>query len=134
MKMMFKYFGILFLASLLYSCNSGEDSAKIGQYTTLSIEKVYDAGKVVKGELIQATFEVKNTGTYPLVIADVQESCTCTVSEYPKDPIEPGETGMIKATVNTDETGRGNIKKPIEITANTRPSTTEVNIIAQVMD
>ena len=131
---MFKYFGILFLASLLFSCNGGEDPAKIGQYTTFSIEKVYDAGKVAKGELIQATFEVKNTGTYPLIIADVQESCTCTVSDYPQDPIEPGETGTIKATVNTDETNRGNIKKPIEITANTRPSTTEVNIIAQVID
>lgn len=131
---MYNYLGIILLSAILLGCNGGADEGEIGQYTTIDIEEKFDAGKVAKGEIIDASFEVKNTGSYPLVIADVQESCTCTVSEYPEDPIAPGKTGTIKATVNTDETRSGNIKKPIKITANTRPSTTEVNIIAQVID
>ncbi len=119
---------------LLGSCSSSPSAGEIGQYTTMEVEKRFDAGTVAKGEVVQATFTLKNTGEYPLIIADVKEACSCTVSEYPEEPIAPGESGTLSASVNTDRTGKGIISKPITITANTKPSTTEVMITAKVID
>lgn len=120
--------------ALLTACSSTQSDSEIGQYTTMEVEERFDAGTVAKGELVKATFTLKNTGDYPLIIADVKEACSCTVSEYPEEPIAPGESGTLSASVNTDRTGKGVISKPITITANTKPSTTKVTITAKVID
>jgi hypothetical protein len=44
-----------------------------------------------------------------------------------------GETGEIKAEVNTDKTGEGKISKSIRITANTVPGLTVVHVKANVV-
>jgi len=120
---------------LLFSCGGNQQTeAQIGQYTTIEVEKVYNAGSVVKGEIVNAKIEIKNTGDYPLVIADIKPACNCTVSEYDREPIAPGETTIVKATLDTDATGKGLVNKPITISANTRPSTTTVTIQANVID
>jgi hypothetical protein len=125
----------LFAVSVfLFGCSSSPTEAEIGQYTTIEVEKVYDAGTVAKGEVVDAAIKIKNTGDYPLVIASVKEACSCTISSYPEEPIAPGATGIIDASVDTDKTGRGVINKPIAISANTRPSTTTVMITAKVID
>jgi uncharacterized protein (DUF58 family) len=132
---MIKSVFVLFSAIvLLSSCSSSPSAGEIGQYTTMEVEKRFDAGTVAKGEIVEATFTLKNTGEYPLIIADVKEACSCTVSEYPEEPIAPGESGTLSASVDTDRTGKGTISKPITITANTKPSTTEVTITAKVID
>ena len=43
-----------------------------------------------------ATFVLKNTGDVPLLIKDISASCGCTVPEWDKKPIKPGETTEIK--------------------------------------
>tara|TARA_B100000508_G_scaffold141095_1_gene146754 strand:- start:30131 stop:30529 length:399 start_codon:yes stop_codon:yes gene_type:complete len=119
---------------MLVGCSSDPSGSEIGQYTTMEVEQTIDAGTVAKGEIVEAQITLKNTGDYPLVIADVKEACSCTVSEYPEEPIAPGKTGTILASVDTDRTGKGVINKPVTITANTRPSTTTVTITAKVID
>ena len=125
---------ILFISSVLFlfSACSGSDKVEIGNKTTMLVNPVYDGGTVVKGELITAKFVVENTGKYPLVIAEVKGSCTCTVAEKPEDPILPGKSGIIKAVVDTDRTATGMISKSVRIVANTEPSVTEVAIKATV--
>jgi hypothetical protein len=118
----------------LLSCGGEMTEAQVGQYTTVEVQELYNAGSVAKGEIVEAEIKMKNTGDYPLVIARVSASCACTVSEYEKEQIQPGETTIIKASINTDETGRGVIKKPISVTANTRPSTTVITIQATVLN
>lgn len=122
----------LFVLGLL-SCNS-ESDAEIGEFTTIEVEETFDAGTVAKGEIVEAKIEIKNTGDYPLIIANVRASCSCTVSEYSEDPVAPGEKAYIYAEVDTDKTGKGVITKPITISANTRPSSTQVTIRAKVID
>lgn len=126
-----KYIGILSVLFLLVSC-SGESGSPVGNKTTMEVEELYDAGKVIKGEIINAKFTVKNTGDYPLIIAEVTGSCSCTVASYPDEPIEPGETGEVLAQVNTDKTGTGLITKKVNIVANTKPSPKVVQIRANV--
>ena len=40
---------------------------------------------------VTCTFKFKNTGDGPLVIHQAIASCGCTVPQYPKEPIKPGE-------------------------------------------
>lgn len=127
----------LFLFSILslqfFSCTS-ENTAKIGEYTTVEFNEVIDIGTVVKGEIIKTTIELKNIGDYPLVIANVKPSCSCTVPDYDQEPVPPGGSASISAEINTDRIGVGQLTKTVNITANTRPSTMEVTIKANVID
>lgn len=128
-----KFIAFTVLAFGLISCDS-ESEAEIGEYTTIEVEETFDAGTVAKGEIVEAKIEIKNTGDFPLVIANIRAACSCTVSEYSEDPIAPGEIAYIYAEVDTDKTGKGVISKPITISANTRPSATKVTILAEVID
>jgi hypothetical protein len=123
---------LLFTLGLMVLSCGGNQTVEVGNKTSMVVNPVFDAGKVVKGETIRATFTVKNTGKYPLVIADVKGSCTCTVAEKPEDPIKPGQTATIKAEVDTERTAYGSISKSVRIVANTEPSVTEVVIKAVV--
>jgi hypothetical protein len=129
-----KKLGVMFLLTVLFVACGEQDKAVVGQYTTIEVEPVYDAGTVAKGEIIKAAIKIKNTGTYPLVIAEVKGACSCTVSEYEKDPIAPGKETIIKAEIDTDKTGTGMISKSVTISANTKPATSRVVIEARVLD
>lgn len=121
------------LAVVLASC-AGESDVIVGNRTTMEVEKVFNAGQVVKGEMVRAEFIVKNTGDYPLIIADVKASCTCTISEFPKDPIQPGKTGKVIGNVDTDRINSPKVDKAITILANTTPSKTELKIKATIIN
>jgi len=124
---------LLAIALVISSCG-GSDIVEVGNKTTMEIDPVFDAGKVLKGEKIDAQFKIKNTGSYPLVVAEVKGSCTCTVADKPKDPIMPGESYVIRAYVDTDRTGTGAISKSITIVANTDPSISSVVVKGIVMN
>lgn len=126
---------ILFVGLILsiVACG-GNSEGEVGQYTTIELDEEFDAGTVAKGEIIKADIRIKNTGDYPLVIANVKGSCSCTVTDYEQDPIAPGASTVIMAEVNTDNINKGIISKSVSITANTRPSTTNVVIKARVID
>ncbi|MEY4603698.1 MAG: hypothetical protein RIT43_990 [Bacteroidota bacterium] len=124
-------FGILFALFLFSACTNSE-VVEVGNKTSLLVDPVFDAGEVIKGELVKATFIVENTGKFPLVIAEVKGSCSCTVASKPEKPIAPGEKGKITAEVDTERTSTGVITKSVRIVANTEPSVTEVAIKAFV--
>ena len=78
-------------------------------------------GTVNEGAQVEVSFRFKNTGTQPLVIANVTASCGCTIPETPQQPFAPGEEGVIKAKF--DSKGRpGENRKHINVDANTTPS------------
>lgn len=124
---------VILIAGLFVLGACTTDEVVVGNKTTIEVEKVFDAGQVIKGEKINAKFVVKNTGKYPLVIAEVSPSCSCTVMEKPEEPIAPGESTTIKASVDTEKTGEGVLVKTVSITSNTNPSTTVVRIEATVV-
>lgn len=63
-------------------------------------------------------FNFTNVGTLPLVINQAIASCGCTVPEYPKTPIKPGEKGQIKVTYNGAGKFPGHFKKSITVRTN----------------
>lgn len=50
-------------------------------------------------------FEVKNISTEPLVLLEVSPTCHCTVVDFPKDPILPGESAKIVAVYDAKRPG-----------------------------
>lgn len=126
---------IVGFASLIWvftACTSS-DTLEMGQKTEMEVQSVVDMGDVVYGENVVAEFKVTNQGKYPLLLSDVKGSCTCTVADWPKEPIAPGESEVLKATVKTTGSNPGPLKKDIRITANTSPATTVVLIKANVV-
>jgi hypothetical protein len=60
-------------------------------------------------------FEFKNTGDAPLIIADVQSTCGCTIPTKPTEPIMPGNMGQIEVKYNMSP---GPIRKTITVECN----------------
>jgi hypothetical protein len=94
-------------------------------------ETEHDFGVVGEGVIIEHVFKFTNTGKMPLIINSARSTCGCTVPEWPKDPIPPGEGGEISVRFNTK--GKKNRQtKPVTITANTYPTTSKVFIKGEV--
>jgi len=117
---------------LLVAC-SGGNKLEVGQKTSMKIDKLFEAGTRVKGEVIEARFNIENTGDYPLVFGEIKGSCSCTVAEKPETPILPGEKGVILARVDT-ESFRVNseVSKYVTLIANTEPNRVTLRITAQI--
>jgi hypothetical protein len=122
----------LFSLILLFSCK-GENKLEVGQKTSMKIDKLFDAGTRVKGEVIEAVFNIENTGDYPLVFGEIKGSCSCTVAEKPEAPILPGEKGVISATVDTESFRiNSEVSKYVTLVANTEPNRVTLMITAQI--
>ena len=61
-------------------------------------------------------FNFVNTGTEPLIIKHAKGSCGCTVPSYPKEPILPGEKGVIEVRYDTKRIGP--FTKTVTLTTN----------------
>lgn len=64
-----------------------------------------DMGKLKQNNPQQAVFEVTNIGKEDLLIEQANPTCGCTIGEYTKTPIKPGDIGYIKATYNAKNLG-----------------------------
>ena len=71
-----------------------------------------------KNPVVSCTFSFTNVGEVPLVINQAVASCGCTVPEYTKEPIQPGEKGEIKVTYNGTGKFPGHFKKSITVRTN----------------
>lgn len=66
------------------------------------------------------TFTYTNTGDKPLIIHQAVASCGCTVPEFTKDPVQPGEKGEVIVTYNGKDKFPGNFKKSITLRTNAK--------------
>ena len=64
-----------------------------------------DYGTIALGADPLRHFKFKNTGTEPLVIKNARGSCGCTVPQYKKEPVAPGETSEIEVRYDTQRPG-----------------------------
>lgn len=90
----------------------------------------YDFGNIPQNQPVTATFKFKNVGKVPLVITSAVGSCGCTVPNWPKEPIAPGESAEIKATFNAAAPGAFN--KTVSITANVEGGTAVLTLKGNV--
>jgi Protein of unknown function (DUF1573) len=61
-------------------------------------ETNFDFGKIIEDRALTHTFVIRNTGSAPLKIEEVDPDCACTVPSYDKT-IPPGGQGAITLTI-----------------------------------
>ncbi|MDR1739662.1 MAG: DUF1573 domain-containing protein [Bacteroidales bacterium] len=83
----------------------------------IKFEKIeHNYGTIQKGANGDCEFEFVNTGTEPLILSNVQASCGCTTPSWPREPIAPGQKGIIKVHYDTNRIG--GINKSITVSSN----------------
>lgn len=91
----------------------------------------YDFGKIPQGKPVTTNFEFTNVGTEPLILANVQPTCGCTIADYTKTPVKPGEKGNVKVTFNAAVVGT--FTKTIVVTSNAKTPTKYLNFVGEVL-
>ncbi len=87
-----------------------------------------------KEPVVNCTFTFTNVGEQPLVVNQAVASCGCTVPEYTKSPIQPGQKGEIKVTYNGTGKFPGHFKKSITVRANGAVEMTRLYIEGDMED
>ena len=95
-------------------------------------KETHDYGTVKYDGNGEGAFEFKNTGKAPLIISNAQGSCGCTVPEWPKEPIAPGKSAVIKVKYDTKRPGP--INKTITVTSNAKAEPTKVLTIVGTVE
>lgn len=71
-----------------------------------------------KNPVVSYSFAFTNVGEQPLVVNQAIASCGCTVPEFTKEPVAPGQKGEIKVTYNGEGKFPGHFKKSITVRTN----------------
>ena len=108
---MLKRFIVMTFALLVAFSGLAVAADKGGRLTI--VEPVKEYGEVPKGETLDWSFVIKNTGDADLRIISVKPGCGCTVVEFSK-VIKAGEGGMVTAHVDTSSFA-GPISKTVTI-------------------
>lgn len=109
-----------------------DNEIKLGG-SKLSFDKTeHDFGIISEGDIVETIFKFTNTGKSELIITSAKGSCGCTVPEWPKQPIMPGESGEIKVKFNSS--GKPNLQqKNVTLVTNTTNGKEVIKIKAQVI-
>jgi hypothetical protein len=102
------------------------DSTLVIQFASL----VHDYGTIVQGSDGGCEFIFENKGKTPLKLNNVRASCGCTVPTWPREPILPGKTGVIKVMYNTNSIGSFN--KSITVDSNAKNASVVLQIKGNV--
>ncbi len=93
---------MMFAASV--AVNAQESVVESGP--EIEFEKdVHDYGTIQQYGNGTYEFKFTNTGTEPLMISNAKGSCGCTVPDWPRQPIAPGESAVIKVKYDTKRVG-----------------------------
>ena len=99
-----------------------------GKYPVLTFDtKEHDFGQITQGDKVTYSFKFKNTGEADLFILSARGTCGCTVPEYPKEAVKPGESGKIKVSFNSAGK-KGQTGKSVFLTCNTKEGKEELKI------
>lgn len=91
----------------------------------------HDFGEINEGDIVYHKFQFTNVGEGPLSIEDVESRCGCTIPEWPKKPIMPGEKGEILVSFDSKHRPEHQ-SKAIIVYTNGRPYKTALVIRAYV--
>lgn len=124
---------LVLLATLTFFAEAQNSGSifKVGPYIEFA-EAEYDFKDIVQGESVEHTFEFVNSGTHPLILSNVVVTCGCTATQWPREPLIPGDSSRI--TVKFDSTGKvGRQNKVITIMSNAVNNQEKIKIVANVL-
>lgn len=128
----------ILLISIFYLLAGGLKAQQDGSKKPLSKaeisfrEKQFEFGDITQGEKVSKKFIFRNTGSEPLMILNVQTTCGCTASEWPKSPLAPGDSSSIQVTFNSAKK-QGRINKIITVYSNSQTPEEKLKITGNVL-
>jgi len=126
--MKYAFLFILIASLAATSCNNTDKKPKdvsaimrdTAQFTNIKWkDTAFDFGARKMGDIVNLTFVCTNTGNKPLYLYEVHPSCGCTLVDYSKAPIAPGQTGKIDAQFDTKKSHSAQVHKTIFVHTNT---------------
>ncbi len=130
-----KKLSILFFTLLLLHTAYAQEEATAevtdGPKITFS-EDTHDFGDIEQGTKVSHVFNFENAGTEPLILSNVLTTCGCTATDWPRDPVVPGDGGKIEVSFNSaGKMGKQN--KVITVVSNAVNAQERVKIITNVL-
>ncbi|MBW6535068.1 MAG: DUF1573 domain-containing protein [Mariniphaga sp.] len=123
-------FLLTILSIFTFALQAQENQAAVAD--SIVFDKLeHDYGTIEKGGDGNCVFTFTNQGQKPLVLSNVRASCGCTVPQWPREPIAPGEKGEIKVKYNTNIAG--NFNKTITVNSNAANSMVRLRVKGQVV-
>ncbi len=124
---------LLFGIFVMFSAYAQETTVEVKNGPVMTFEEdEFDFGDIHQGDKVKHTFTFENTGNEPLLITNVQVTCGCTASEWPREPIAPGEEASITILFNSaGKMGRQN--KIITIVSNAVNPRNRITIVTNVL-
>ncbi|WP_299766983.1 DUF1573 domain-containing protein [uncultured Dokdonia sp.] len=119
------YIQQLFYLILIISATGCSNNAKI------DIKPVHDFGIIQFSDTLNHSFFIKNISKEPLIILDVEGSCSCTALDFSSQPIKKGDSARIDVQYIPKEIGE--VEKTIVFEANTSPPYTILKIRGTVI-
>jgi uncharacterized protein DUF1573 len=125
---------LYFFCVILFACNNNKDPyannlgiepsvvAQIdtAHYTLIEWQdSIINFGTLKVNDSVHLKYKFKNIGETPLFISEARPSCGCTITRFPKEPIMPGKSGFITATLQSGF-HTGEINKTILVKSNTK--------------
>lgn len=97
----------------------------------IAFEKtVHDYGTIPQHADGNCEFKFTNDGKEPLILSNVRSSCGCTVPTWPRQPIMPGQSDVIKVKYDTKRIGM--INKSIHVYSNATVPTITLKIKGKI--
>lgn len=94
------------------------------ELTAIKFDRLeHNFGRINEGDKVRTVFHFTNTGKKPLIISSATTTCGCTVPNWPKTAIAPGEGGDINVEFDS-EGKKGQVEKEVTVTANVDPPAT----------
>lgn len=118
--------------SVINNPNSASGVDKDAKMPIIKFDKEqHDFGRLSKGEVVSYSFKFTNTGNADLIVKECNATCGCTVADFPKNNIKPGESGFITVTFNSANK-HGQQIQTVTVGTNAQPARYILKIIAQV--
>ena len=124
---------LIFGLFVVFCAYAQEDETKVTEGALITFEEEsHDFGDIYQGDKVEHVFKFENSGSQPLIITNVQTTCGCTASEWPREPVLPGASADLK--VNFNSAGKFvRQNKVITIVSNSTAPLNQVKIITNVL-
>ena len=134
MKHLLAILAITFMATFQLAAQAtpteGTPAAPASKAVLTLESDVVDYGTIDQGAEPLRLAKFTNTGTEPLIISGAKGSCGCTVPNWPKDPIMPGESSQIEIRYDTKRVGA--INKTVTVTSNDAVGKHTIRVIGTI--
>lgn len=104
----------------------------VAQPRISSNKETHNFGQIEWKHPVNVEYVITNTGDKPLVLTNVTTSCACSVADWTKTPIAPGEKGFVSATFDAEALGR--FEKTIGIYSNAQPNLVYLKFVGEVVE